>query len=164
MEKIKRHFEKYKILENDLAFQILKTKKYKTEIERLCGPLIEFNIEKDENKIMFIIIYNDIVIAAFQGYIEDDKIVDTVTCAQQGNKLGEYLRYYALLKTNEANNSITKLTGAISGGIPALLERDTKEITIEKQERLKKYHEKRGAIIKEKTFTYSLNVINQKTF
>ena len=160
MEIIEKHFDKYKILENEFAFQILNTTKYKTEIERLCGPFIEFNVEKDENKIMIIIISNDIVIAAFQGYIEDDKIVDTITCAQQGNKLGEYLRYYALLKTNKTNKNVTKLTGGISGGIPALLETDTKEIIIEKQERLKKYHENRGALIEEKIFTYSLYVVN----
>ena len=160
MEIIEKHFDKYKILENEFAFQILNTTKYKTEIERLCGPLIEFNVEKDENKIMFIIISNDIVIAAFQGYIEDDKIVDTITCAQQGNKLGEYLRYYALLKTNKTNKNVAKFTGGISGGIPALLETDTKEIIIEKQERLKKYHENRGALIEEETFTYSLHVVN----
>jgi hypothetical protein len=164
LELIKDKYKSYTFYENEDVIAYLDSNTNKEEqIEKICG-IIEFEIDIDDD-VYNIVVVNDqnIIVGLFRGYIEEDKITDTTVCAQSGKGLGEYLRYYALLKMNKTKK-ITSLSGAISGGIPSIKEDDSSLVVKVKQKKLLEYHEKRGAeitddISKTKVFTYYLDTI-----
>jgi len=166
LELIRDKYKSYTFYENEDIIAYLDSNTNKDEqIEQICG-IIEYEFDTDiDDDVYNIVVANDQnnIVGVFRGYIEEDKITDTTVCAKSGLELGEYLRYYALLKMN-ITHKITSLSGAISGGIPRILEDDSTLVVKQKKDKLLEYHEKRGAeitddISKTKIFTYYLDTI-----
>jgi hypothetical protein len=151
------------------------TKKDGVKLLSLCGTQIYGTLhgilesyvdEPDEEFIIYVLKSNASgkIVALFQGEISgDDSIESSYTCSKTSvPSCGAYLRYYALLEQHQINPNIATLFGYISGGIPALSSSDSADTARKKQQKLKDYHEKRGAIIKGTKFIYTLHAIISK--
>jgi hypothetical protein len=132
----------------------------------LHGILESYVVEPDEEFIIYILksVVSGKIVALFQGEISgDNSIESSYTCSNSSvPSCGAYLRYYALLEEHRINPNIVTLFGYISGGIPALSSADSADTIVKKQEKLKDYHEKRGAVIKGTKFIYTLDAIISK--
>jgi hypothetical protein len=132
----------------------------------LHGILESYIVEPDEEFIIYILksVSSGKIVALFQGEIEDDNSIESsYTCSNSSvPSCGAYLRYYALLEEHRINPNIVTLFGYISGGIPALSSADSAGTIVKKQQKLKDYHEKRGAVIKGTKFIYTLDAIISK--
>ena len=148
------------------------TKKEGVGLLSLCGTQIHGTLhgilesyvdEPDEEFIIYVLKSNASgkIVALFQGEISgDDSIESSYTCSKTSvPSCGAYLRYYALLEQHQINPNIVTLFGYISGGIPALSSADSADTARKKQQKLKDYHQKRGAIIKGTKFIYSLDTV-----
>ena len=162
IEKIKSLLPKNTVILNyKQTKKILKKDEINKQILKICGDSIgptANDILEDEESVIYFIIENTDIKGLFIGFVDDNELESAYTCSA-GKGRGELLRYYALINVNSQNNKIIKLTGGISGGIPALEYNDTHEIIEKKQKNLIKYHEKRGAIVKDLFFTYSLDTV-----
>ena len=144
------------------------------DIDSLCGERISgtCNIEylqtlyndpeyvTDNIILLCINLENDEVVGLFVGTIEleDNLLESTYTCSKIKG-VGELLRYYGFLHIYNMYPTIKILTGSASGGIRALHnEMSTEEEEIAK-DRLKQYHIKRGASLKESIFVYTWDTI-----
>ena len=111
------------------------------QISKLCGDQIEFSIPDleniDDNTEVLGIVINESkqIVGILNGYIEDDDLINDITeCASGGAKgIGEYLRYFCLLKAHLENQKIVKISGGIAGGIPLLHNNDSPELEKEKK-------------------------------
>ena len=139
--------------------------------EKICGSAIYDTLDgfmdnDDEDDDIKLIIVNskEKPISVFYGTIEleDNYLSSDYTCSSELPKGGVLLRFYALLLANEENNSIQSLTGGISGGIPALLSVDSRDIVDKKRKKLSEYHIKNGATINGNTFIYNLSDVKVK--
>ena len=142
----------------------------KEMFETICGSNIYDTLDnymsdedEDDNVIKLIILNGEgNPTSVFYGTIEDGHLSSDYTCSSKLPKGGILLRFYALLLANKINPVITTLTGGISGGIPAIEETDSKEVEIEKRERLQNYHINNGANIEGNKFTYNLPTVKEK--
>lgn len=132
----------------------------------LHGILESYLVDPDEEFIIYILksVSSGKIVALFQGEIEDDNSIESsYTCSNSSvPSCGAYLRYYALLEEHRINPNIVTLFGYISGGIPALSSADSADTARKKQQKLKDYHEKRGAVIRDTKFIYTLDAIISK--
>lgn len=152
--------------------EALKIYRYNRDtFEEICGSAIYDTLDgfmdnNDEDDIIKLIICNskEKPISVFYGTIEleENYLSSDYTCSSELPKGGVLLRFYALLLANEKNNSIQSLIGGISGGIPALLSVDSKDIVEEKREKLREYHIKNGATINDNKFIYNLSDVKVK--
>jgi hypothetical protein len=157
----------YNIQEGTTAVSIYENNRDK--FEKICGnnifnTLDDFFTDNDDyNDLKYILIDSTgEPTSIFIGTMNDDFISSDYTCSSKLPKGGTLLRFYALLSANEKNKNITKLTGGISGGIPAINENDSKEYEIEKRLKLKKYHLSNGAIVNDNEFVYNLDDVKRK--
>ena len=147
-------------------------RKNRETFEEICGSVIYDTLdgfmdnddEDDDIKLIKLIIVNskEKPISVFYGTIEDNHLTSDYTCSSELPNGGVLLRFYALLLANKENDSIQSLTGGISGGIPALLSVDSKDIVDEKRKKLIEYHIKNGATINGNTFIYNLSDVKVK--
>ena len=151
---IRQKYTEYTFLYNNEALEDIGNTAEAVQISKLCGAMIEFKIPDEEDiadnvAVLGIVIdkSNQQIVGATTGYIEDDSINDITECAGGARGIGEYLRYFCLLKAHLEDSRIVKISGGISGGIPPLVEGDSPAAKVEKSERLLKYHVNRGASI-----------------
>jgi hypothetical protein len=151
-----------KIFKGQEAVEIYRSNR--VSFEGICGSAIYDTLDgfmdndDEDDDIKLIIVNNEEKpISVFYGTIEDNYLSSDYTCSSELPKGGLLLRFYALLLANKENNSIQKLTGSISGGIPALLSVDSTDIVNEKRKKLSDYHIKNGAIVNGNIFIYNLS-------
>ena len=125
---------------------------------------IEAYDKDDDPNVIILLITNatGTPISVFYGTMEDGILSSDITCSNELKHGGTLLRFYALLIANQLDPEITEMKGAISGGIPPQVSRDSTEVIQQKFERLLNYHLKNGAVIEGNIFTYKLLNIRRK--